>query len=314
MTARSIVSIDTSSLVTRNTSPPDLLSSESVTTKRSLQSYHWGTLNAENSKLSSLSYIPSTFVGLPLACLLIEEASTRRDFEKHGLCYEEWVSVLHLSTRWGFASLRKLALASINPPTPHDQLLLARRYSIEDWVLPALSSLCERTAPLSLDEARQMKIEDVVTVATVRENIRHCTLRVDVAEIPRRIEATLAGKLSSYEGVDVPPAKPEPPPMGGDAAPSTRTGTPCFGGIGIPSTKPATPMSSGFPIPSTTTVTPCFAGVSTPPTVPETPGFVFSPRPMTPSFVVVTKPSDVVTPPSRPVTPKLDNVDRKSVV
>ncbi|KAI0250019.1 hypothetical protein BJV78DRAFT_1376974 [Lactifluus subvellereus] len=224
------------------------------------------------------------------------------DFEKHGLCYEEWVSVLHLSTRWGFASLRKLALASINPPTPHDQLLLARRYSIGDWVLPALSSLCERTAPLTLDEARQMNIEDVVIVATVRENIRNDTLQVDAAEIPRRVEAALAGRLSSFEGIDVPPVRLEAPPFGGDAAPSTRTGIPCFAGVAIPSTKPATPKFGRIPVSSTTTMTPCFAGVATPSTVPETPGFAPSPRPMTPKF------GDVAISPPRLGTPKLGDV------
>ncbi|KAI9508002.1 hypothetical protein F5148DRAFT_980530, partial [Russula earlei] len=94
------------------------------------------------------------------------------DFEEHGLSYEQWKSVLHLSTRWGFASIRKLALRTINPPTPFDQLLLARSYSIDDWVLPALAALCERTVPLSLNEARLMSVEDVVLVTTVREDIR----------------------------------------------------------------------------------------------------------------------------------------------
>jgi hypothetical protein len=116
--------------------------------------------------------------------------------------------VLHLSTRWGFTSLRKLAMASVKPPTPYDQLLLARAYAIDDWVVPALSALCERTAPLSLDEARQMKIEDVVTVATVREHIRDQTVRVDGAEIPRRVEAAQAGKLSSFDRVIFPDARP----------------------------------------------------------------------------------------------------------
>jgi hypothetical protein len=77
--------------------------------------------------------------------------------------------VLHLSTRWDFASLRKLALKSIRPPTSHDQLVLARTYSVDEWVLPALTALCSRTLPLSLDEARQMDIEDVILVAAVRE-------------------------------------------------------------------------------------------------------------------------------------------------
>ncbi|KAI0250018.1 hypothetical protein BJV78DRAFT_1376972 [Lactifluus subvellereus] len=128
------------------------------------------------------------------------------NFEEHNLSYEEWVSVLHLSTRWGFASIRQLALAFTAPPTPYDRLLLARAHSVDHWVLPALSALCERTAPLSLDEARQMKIDDVVLVATARENICNSTLRVDTAEIPRRVEVAQAGRPSSLLGVDVPQA------------------------------------------------------------------------------------------------------------
>ncbi|KAH9976126.1 hypothetical protein BGW80DRAFT_1119761, partial [Lactifluus volemus] len=94
------------------------------------------------------------------------------DFEGRNLSYEQWKSVLHLSTRWEFASLRNLALSSIEPPTPFDQLLLARAYAVDSWVLPALSALCTRAMPVTLKEARQLNIEDVVLVATVRENIR----------------------------------------------------------------------------------------------------------------------------------------------
>jgi hypothetical protein len=50
-----------------------------------------------------------------------------------------------------------------------------------------------------------MEIENVVVVATVREDIRDHTLRVDVAEIPRRVETVLAGRFSSLEGVNAPP-------------------------------------------------------------------------------------------------------------
>jgi hypothetical protein len=119
------------------------------------------------------------------------------DFEEHGLSYEQWKSVLHLSTRWGFASLRKLALRYIEPPTPFDQLLLARAYLVDHWVLPALSALCERTVPLSLSEARQMSIEDVVLIATVREDIRHHELQVDSSEIEHCIEAAQAGMFAA---------------------------------------------------------------------------------------------------------------------
>ncbi|KAI0002242.1 hypothetical protein BJV74DRAFT_43831 [Russula compacta] len=117
------------------------------------------------------------------------------NFEEHHLSYEEWKSVLHLSTCWGFASIRKLTLSTINPPTPHDRLLLARTHSVDHWVVPALSALCERTAPLTLSEARQMDIEDVVLVATVREHVRSHTLQVATAEIARHVEAAQAGRL-----------------------------------------------------------------------------------------------------------------------
>jgi len=111
------------------------------------------------------------------------------NFDEHSLSYEQWRSVLHLSTRWGFASLRKLALRSVKPPTPCDQLLLARTYGVDHWVLPALSALCERTTPISLKEARQMSVEDIVLIATVREDI--CN-HGSSTEIPLRIEETQA--------------------------------------------------------------------------------------------------------------------------
>ena len=41
-----------------------------------------------------------------------------------------------------------------------------------------------------------MKIEDVVLVATVREDIRNNTIQVKAIDIPCRVEAAQAGKLS----------------------------------------------------------------------------------------------------------------------
>jgi hypothetical protein len=53
-----------------------------------------------------------------------------------------------------------------------------------------------------------MDIEDVVLVATVREDIRAHALQVDEAEIPRRVEAAQAGKLDHVDSVDASPAVP----------------------------------------------------------------------------------------------------------
>jgi hypothetical protein len=128
-----------------------------------------------------------------------------RNFEAHELTYEQWKSVLHLSTRWDFTSLRKLAIKSIRPPTPHDQLVLARTYAVDQWILPALAALCKRALPLCLDEAQEMSLEDVVLVATVREEIRGGGLPslVDAADIPRYIKVAQAGKRSRPAGPEV---------------------------------------------------------------------------------------------------------------
>ncbi|KAH9168832.1 hypothetical protein EDB89DRAFT_1855061, partial [Lactarius sanguifluus] len=112
-------------------------------------------------------------------------------FEERDISYKQWRSVLHLSTRWGFTSLRELALRSIKPPTPCDRLILARTYAVDHWVVPALTALCKRAAPLSPDEVGQMNDGDVVLVATVREDIR-TQIGVRAAEIARRLEAMQA--------------------------------------------------------------------------------------------------------------------------
>src|SRR6266404_2514315 len=164
------------------------------------------------SRLSSPSYTLREFVRSWFLCVGYRDLDIYRDFEAHELSYEQWKSVVHLSTRWDFTSLRKLALNSIRPPTPHDRLVLARRYSVDDWVLPSLTALCERTSPLSLDEARQMWIEDVILVATVREETRsgalrvdtaEIALRVDTAEIARRVKVAQAGKPNGFVSSEV---------------------------------------------------------------------------------------------------------------
>ena len=72
--------------------------------------------------------------------------------------------------------------------------------------------------PLSLDEARGMGMEDVVLVATVREDIRSKAIRLGVspAEISQRVEAMQAGR----------PWIPERPEKPGTPGTTGKSGTP----------------------------------------------------------------------------------------
>jgi hypothetical protein len=178
-----------------------------VITNLCASSYHWAISNARILKPSSLSYIPSKFqTRFPCHRLFTVPA---RNFGEHNLSYEQWVSVLHLSSLWGFASLRKLALKSIQPPNACEKLLLARTYGVDNWALSALSSLCERKQPIGLEEARRMTIEDIVLVATVREEIRLNGFRVKTARIPGVVEAAQAGISVYIANEDVVPVVPE---------------------------------------------------------------------------------------------------------
>ena len=118
-----------------------------------------------------------------------------RDFnslEEHS--FEELSSILDLSTRWGFTSIRESAIRRLNPPTPHQRLILGRKCAVDQWIPIALQELCERPQPLTPDEARLMGFEDVVLVVAVREKVRKQTLTVDSAEIRARIEAWRKGE------------------------------------------------------------------------------------------------------------------------
>jgi len=97
-----------------------------------------------------------------------------------------------------------------SPPTAYDRLLLARKYAVDNWIVPALTSLCERMAPISLDEARGMTMEDVVLIATIREDIRTKAIRPGVkpAEISRRVEAMQAGTPIPAADYEVAPKGP----------------------------------------------------------------------------------------------------------
>jgi hypothetical protein len=94
-------------------------------------------------------------------------------------------------------------MSSIKPPTPYDQLLLARSYAVDHWVIPALTALCTKETPVTLKEAREMCIEDVVLVATVREDICNRMFLVgeaDPDEVAGLIQLVQADMLSDTGG------------------------------------------------------------------------------------------------------------------
>ena len=87
-----------------------------------------------------------------------------------------------------------MAIRCMEPPTPHERLILGRKYGIDEWIPLALEELCERSQPLTPDEARLMDFEDVVLVGSVREKVRNQARMVNSAEICDCIEALRRGE------------------------------------------------------------------------------------------------------------------------
>ena len=165
-----------------------------------------------------------------------------RDFnasEEHS--FEELSSILDLSTRWGFTSIRELAIRHLNPPTPYQRLILGRKCAVDQWIPLALQELCERPQPLTGDEARLMDFEDVVLIGSVRENVRKRTLTVNSAEIRDCIEARRNGEPWEQLGSAPDPLRPlrsvtasfEPQPVSVDHPTDSQGGsTPLGWGFG----------------------------------------------------------------------------------
>ena len=105
------------------------------------------------------------------------------------------------------------------PLTPHERLILGKKYGVDQWIALALQELCERPQPLTPDEARLMDLEDVVLVGSVREKVRKHGLTMNSAGIRTFLEARGSGGL--WEQPDgVVPAPPKQQPMAEEATPA----------------------------------------------------------------------------------------------
>lgn len=86
----------------------------------------------------------------------------------------QWISVLRLSTRWGFAGARALALSklqSLSDPTMKLALYSQPHYELpaEHWLLPAVRSLARRDTGPTVEEGNVLGMTCVLQLCSVRE-------------------------------------------------------------------------------------------------------------------------------------------------
>jgi hypothetical protein len=74
---------------------------------------------------------------------------------------------------WEFDDVRVLAIKEMEPLCgPVDKIVLAKKYDIAVWLIPAYTALCIRPAPLCVEEGAALGTEAVTKLAQARERYR----------------------------------------------------------------------------------------------------------------------------------------------
>lgn len=98
-----------------------------------------------------------------------------------------------LAAKWEFHLYRDLAIERLSQiASPVERILLARRFDITHWLLPAYLELCQRQEALTFDEGMRLGMKDVILLSDIRQSIRGNN-RVTMQE--RNIAALIDKKL-----------------------------------------------------------------------------------------------------------------------
>jgi len=87
-----------------------------------------------------------------------------------------WCSLLSISTRFEMKRIRSRAICEISTfrpcINPVDQVVLATKHAIPEWLPLGYAALCQREEPIEIEEAKKLGLEITVMLAKAREAVR----------------------------------------------------------------------------------------------------------------------------------------------
>lgn len=99
--------------------------------------------------------------------------TNRQGLEEAKFSEADWCNLLSISHRYGCERARERSIKEINkldPPVNNVyKIAMARRFGVEEWLLPACVALVERQDPLSYPEAEKLGLEMTVLLSEARE-------------------------------------------------------------------------------------------------------------------------------------------------
>lgn len=102
----------------------------------------------------------------------------------------EWTSVLALSSKWVFSQLRQRAIKELEKLAgPTDRILLAKKYAIKEWYVPAYKELCIRRQAMTLEDGEKLGLDTVIKVWEMQQELEcweECCDEMHVAKVKER--------------------------------------------------------------------------------------------------------------------------------
>ncbi|GLB38934.1 hypothetical protein LshimejAT787_0600960 [Lyophyllum shimeji] len=115
---------------------------------------------------------------------------------------DEWVSVLKLSTKWAMLDVRRMAIDHLTSATmsPADRVVLARTYSVVEWLRSAYLTLAKDPTSISPEDASKIGLEPVFKLHRAREYMLNSAYaKVTNCDYDSAIERTFEGELEGMQ-------------------------------------------------------------------------------------------------------------------
>lgn len=97
----------------------------------------------------------------------------RQGVEEAKFSEADWCNLLSISHRYECGRARERSIREINkldpPVNDADKIAMAKKFGVEEWLLPACVALVERREPLSYAEAEKLGLGMTVLLSAVRE-------------------------------------------------------------------------------------------------------------------------------------------------
>lgn len=99
--------------------------------------------------------------------------TNRQGLEEEKFSKDDWCNLLSISHRYECERARERSIKEINkldPPVNNaDKIVMAKRFGVEEWLLPACVALVERQDPLTYAEAEKLGLDMTMLVSEARE-------------------------------------------------------------------------------------------------------------------------------------------------